>query len=283
MESISTTIIDPTGVPIEYMPFTVDEQAFNNAHNTNHCTALPATACGEEYAIWPGPLVPIPGTKLAYQFYGLIFRGGDIVGFDTLGTGIAIMDDQGKVVRPEVSPGTTHPTLTWQGTEIGYGSGWLVENGDLFAIGCKGVFVTSEGGIARVPVLLALDKAAWQYYAGGDTWSKDENAVTPIFDGGASGNMLFYDKALGQYLMTYSGNFENNMYYRAAPHPWGPWSDQTLLFAGIPGEAGSADYAGFTHPEFEEQNGLVEYVTYVQSTGLFNQDLQLVKVTFAKP
>jgi hypothetical protein len=94
-------------------------------------------------------LVPIPGTKLAYQFYGLNFRGGDIVGFDTLGTGIAIMDDQGKVVRPEVSPGTTHPTLTWQGTEIGYGSRWLVENGDLFAIGCKGVFVTSECGIAR--------------------------------------------------------------------------------------------------------------------------------------
>jgi hypothetical protein len=271
--------LDKTGVPIEYMPFTTAEKQFNEIHDPNHCTATPASTCGEDYAIWPGPLVPIPGTTMAYQFYGKVFRGGDIQGFQPLGAGIAI-EIGGKFFRPVEAPGTPEPTLMWQGNEVAYAGGALVEDGVLYAIGCQTGFLVENCRIARVPILEALRKQSWRYYAGGDNWSADPNAAVTIFQGGAAGNSVFYDKALHEYIAIYSGIFSNNVYYRAANHPWGPWSAETLLFVGQQGEAGTVNYAALAHPEFEENNGLTEYVTYVQNTGFLQQALQLVKVTF---
>jgi hypothetical protein len=97
-----------------------------------------------------------------------------------------------------------------------------------------------------------------------------------VFQGGAAGNSIFYDKALHQYIAIYS----NNVYYRAANHPWGPWLAETLLFVGQQGESGTANYAALAHPEFEENSGLTEYVTYVQTAGFLQQVIQLVKITF---
>lgn len=274
--------LDKTGIPTEYMPFTAEEAAFNASHNSSSCIAVPASTCGEGYAIWPSQIVPIPGTTAAYQYYALILRGGDISGFEVLGVGVAI-ELGGKISRPIASPGTAYPTLMWQGTETGYGGGYVVEGPYLYNYGCHGVFVSSVCSVSRVPILLALDKKAYQYYDASGNWSSDESAATPLFDGGAAGNSVFYDKALGEYLAVYSGNFSNQVYYRAAEHPWGPWSNQVLLFNALPGESGSTDYAALAHPEFAEQDGLVEYVTYVQTTGFLQQDIQLVRVAFQKP
>lgn len=271
--------LDSTGVPIEYMPFTAEEQQFNDIHDPNHCSATPASTCGEDYAIWPGPLVTIPGTTAAYQFYGKVFRGGDIQGFQPLGAGIAV-ELGGKFYRPVEAPGTAEPTLMWQGDEVAYAGGALVEDGLLYAIGCQGGFLVENCRIARVPILDVLSKPAWRYYAGGENWSTDPNAAVTIFQGGAAGNSIFYDKALHEYIAIYSGIFSNNVYYRAAKHLWGPWSAETLLFVGQQGESGTIDYAALAHPEFEENNGLTQYVTYVQTTGFLQQSLQLVKVTF---
>lgn len=270
--------LDKTGVPIEYMPFLPAEEQFNYAHDPNHCTATPVSTCGEDYAIWPGPIVPIPGTSAAYQFYGKVFRGGDIQGFQVVGTGIAI-EVGGKMTRPVESPGTPEPTLMWQGDQVAYGGGWLVEDGLLYAVGCQGGFLVENCRIARVPILQVLIEKAWRYYAGGDAWSSDPNAAITVFQGGAAGNSIFYDKALQQYIAIYSGIYSNNVYYRAANHPWGPWSAETLLFVGQQGESGTANYAALAHPEFEEDGGLTEYVTYVQTTGFLQQAIQLVKIT----
>ncbi len=273
--------LDKTGVPIEYMPFTKEEEIFNNTHDLNHCTASPASTCGEDYAIWPAPLVPIPGTTAAYQFYSKVFRGGDIQGFEVLGTGIAI-ELGGKFFRPVLTPGTAEPTLMWQGSEVGYNGGWLVEDGDLYAIGCKGGFLVENCMIGRVPILEILRKQSWRYFAGGNVWSSDETKAATIFQGGAAGNSIFYDKALRKYIAVYSGIYSNNVFYRVADRPWGPWSAETLLFVGQQGQSGTTNYAALAHPEFEEQGGLVEYVTYLQNTGFLQQDLQLVKVQFKK-
>lgn len=271
--------LDRTGVPTEYMPFTAAEKKFNDVHDPNHCTANPATTCGEDYAIWPGPIVPIPGTTLAYQFYGKVFRGGDIQGFQPLGGGIAI-EIGGKFFRPVEAPGTSEPTLMWQGSEVAYADGALVENGFLYALGCQIGFLVENCRMARVPILEVLHKQSWRYYAGGESWSADPNTAVTIFQGGAAGNSVFYDKALHEYIAVYSGIFSNNVYYRAAQHPWGPWSAESLLFVGQQGATGTVNYAALAHPEFEENDGLSEYVTYVQNTGFLQQALQLVKVTF---
>lgn len=273
--------LDRTSVLIEYMPFTAVEKQFNDIHDPHHCTAIPTTTCGEDYAIWPGPLVPIPGTTMAYQFYGKVFRGGDVQGFEPLGAGIAL-EVGGKFIRPTEAPGTSDPTLMWHGDEVAYAGGALAEDGLLYAIGCQVGFLVENCRIARVPILEAIHKPSWRYYAGGDVWSSDPNAAVTIFQGGAAGNSIFYDKALHEYIAIYSGIFSNNVYYRAANHPWGPWSPESLLFVGQQGESGTVNYAALAHPEFEENDGLTEYVTYVQNTGFLQQTLQLVKVTFQR-
>jgi hypothetical protein len=179
--------------------------------------------------------------------------------------------------------GLAEPTLMWR-SEVGYGGGWLVEDGYLYAIGyaigCHGGFLVENCRVGRVPLFEALVKSSWRYYAGGSTWSADENAAVTVFQGGAAGNPIFCDKALTEYVAIYSGVYNNNVFYRVANHPWGPWSDQALLFTAVPGEQGTVDYAALAHPEFEENDGLSEYVTYVQTTGFLQQSIQLVKVTF---
>jgi len=84
----------------------------------------------------------------------------------------------------------------------------------------------------------------------------------------------------------YSQTYTNEVVFRVAPTPWGPWSDEQNIVDGLAtiGANGANDYAAQPHTEFQEQNGLVQYLTYVQDDtdlGFVGQNLQLVRVTFA--
>jgi hypothetical protein len=81
----------------------------------------------------------------------------------------------------------------------------------------------------------------------------------------------------------YAQPFTNDVMYRVANNPWGPWSDGGLLFTGEPGWDGNFDYAAFAHPEFSTQGGQVQYVTYVHNTGFLQQEIPLARVVFQKP
>jgi hypothetical protein len=85
------------------------------------------------------------------------------------------------------------------------------------------------------------------------------------------------------YVAIYGGVFSNDVFYRVSYTPWGPWSNQTLIFTGLPGYQNDADYAALAHPEFAKGNGQMQYISYVQTTGFLAQVLQLVQVTFAPP
>jgi hypothetical protein len=104
-----------------------------------------------------------------------------------------------------------------------------------------------------------------------------------VFNGGAAGSSVFYDKFLGMYVAIYSGVFNNNLYYNVAYTPWGPWSAATQFYTGLPGYENNADYAALAHPEFSQGDGQTQFITYVQDTGFLAQDLQLLKVVFAPP
>jgi hypothetical protein len=155
-------------------------------------------------------------------------------------------------------------------------------NGYYYAYGGKGVFVTTEELLARVPIADLLNKSAWTYYAGNGAWSSNVADAVDTFDGGSAGSSVFYNKFLGGWMAIYAGNFTNDVYFRVARAPEGPWSAQVLLFTGINGYKGNADYAAHAHPEFSPDNGQTEYIDYVHSTGAFGQNLPLVKVVFAR-
>jgi hypothetical protein len=136
-----------------------------------------------------------------------------------------------------------------------------------------------------VPIADITSSKAWRYYNGTE-WVADPSHVVSVFTGGTGGNTLYFNPALNEYMTIFSELYSNEVGFYVAPTPWGPWSATQNLFEGVPsiGANGAQDYVAQPHPEFQEQNGLVQYVSYVQDDtdlGFVGQNVQLVRVTFA--
>lgn len=282
--------LDSSGRPTQFITFTAGEIEFNKRNEpSNGCTTKTDPHCGESYAIWPGPVLAVLHSKTgeAYDFYALLVRGGSIAGWKVLGIGIA-KEKNGTWTRPTLTPGTEHPTLMWHNTSNWSGGG-LVQSGYVYMSGCGQA--NSSGNpkceMGRVPLRKILDLKAWTYYNGTTgKWSTDSSKATMLFYGGPSGNTIFFDPALNEYMTIYIRPESNNAVARVAPTPWGPYSNEFPLFTGKPTikAHGAVDYAAQPHPEFEQKDGLVQYVTYVQDNrdlGWLGQDIQLVRVALA--
>lgn len=277
--SLDHDYLDGTGAPGEFLPYLDWEAKYNYEHDSHHCTVKP---CGAEFAMWPGQPIPDPARqRVLFPYYELWRMGGQ--GWKTVGWGIAVGAPNGKVTRPVENPGSQTPTLMWGPDELGYISGSLVVKGTLFSYGCRAHFLVQNCQLGQVPLSGALDKTLWTYYAGNGKWSADQADAITVFQGGAAGNTVYYNAYLGMFMAIYSGIFTNDIYYRVAYAPWGPWSKQALLFTGMSGWNNTADYAGHAHTEFAEGNGQTQYVTYAHTTGVLRMDIPLVKVVFGQP
>ena len=187
---------DASGVPVRFVPFTAAEANFQYTHDPAHCTA-PAATCGENLALWPGPVVFEPGTNRVIVPFGRIIRGGPISGFQAAGAGLAVGTVQ---ANGAFALTRTTPPLMWSKDEIGYTDQAFVLGGMYYAYGDRGVFVTTEVHLARVKLADVLNKAAWTYYAGNGVWSADPHASVPVFTGGDAGSSVFYDAYLGEWM-----------------------------------------------------------------------------------
>jgi hypothetical protein len=271
--------VDSSGAPAEFFPFLPWEAAYNAAHDSSHCTAKP---CGANIAIWPGPIVPDPARNRALIFFGEIWRSPGYDGWISMGEGVGIWQD-GKITRPVVSPGTQYPTLLFQGSQVGFTSGWVVSGDTLYLYGNQAGYLIENTQVAKVKLADVTDLGAWSYYAGNGTWSPSASDATTVFNGGAAGSSIFYDSFLGMYVAVYSGVLNSNLYYNVAYQPWGPWSAPTQFYTGLPAYQNNADYAALAHPEFASGNGQTQYVTYVQDTGFLAQQIQLLQLVFVAP
>jgi len=73
-----------------------------------------------------------------------------------------------------------------------------------------------------------------------------------------------WNSYLNEYLATYTRPQSDQVLYKTSPTLWGPWSQEAALFQGVVHAPGAlADYAPHVHPEFAENNGQTQYVTYV--------------------
>jgi hypothetical protein len=273
-------LLDATGAPTEYLPWTKEERKFNYQHDTHHCTKNP---CGAEFALWSGPVIPDEARNRILLPYVEIYRSPNVQGWKNVGGGIAVWTPGGKVVRPIASPGTRTPTLMWPDPEIQYNAGWTAAGQTLYAYGCEAGFLVMHCRVARVALADVLDESKWQYFAGGGVWSSNPDDGVAVFDGGAAGSTVVYSKYLGSYLAIYNGVYTDDVYYRVSRTPWGPWSDQALLFTARPGANGEISYAGEAHYELAQGDGKVQYVTYAHPTGFLRWDIPLVKVVFGPP
>ena len=273
-------LTDSTGAPREFLPYTRSEAQYNYTHDKNHCTQAP---CGAEIALWAQQVVPDEARNRLLLFFVEIWRVSGQPNWTTVGAGIAVMTPDGKVTRPLENPGSSMPQLMWDQGDGGYINGSLVVAGMLYSYKCVPDWVAMDCNVARVPLADALDKSQWRYYAADGSWSANEADAVTVFQGGAAGNSVFYNAYLGEYMAIYAQPFTNDVMYRVANNPWGPWSGDGLLFTGEPGWDGNFDYAAFAHPEFSTDDGQVQYVTYVHDTGFLQQEIPLARVVFQKP
>jgi uncharacterized protein DUF4185 len=226
--------------------------------------------------------VPDPARGRLLLFYLKIHRIIGHLGWTTIGSGIAVWRPGAGVVRPIESPGSPDPTLMFPGTSPLFASGPLLVGDLLYNYGCTAGFLVQNCNVARVPLADALDRRAWTYYAGGGVWSRRLRDAVLVFQGGAA-NSVFWDDYLGAYVNVYSQPVSNDVMYRVAHTPEGPWSDDGLMFEGQPGVPGTIDYFGLAHAEYAEGDGQTQYVTYCRSTAPFTMEFRLVQVVFAPP
>lgn len=262
---------DSQGVPTRFVPFTDYEIAFNASHAPN------------ELAIWPGHIVPDPARDRALIFFGTVYRGSDI-GFNGVGGGIAVLSLKDRTVSRPIQnpdPSVADRTYLWTGTEQQYSGGYLLVGDMLYNYGGRGKGLITQMHVARVPLSDALDKSQWRYYDGKGGWSTNPADSKYVYVGGAAGDTLFWSDHLGLFVTVFQPFLSNDVFYRVARHPEGPWSEQAYLFTAEQGTDPS--YAARVHTEYAKDGGRVQYITYVKNTGFLSQELPLVEVTFGDP
>ncbi len=272
-------LLDANDAPTEYLPLTAEEALYNEEHAGDHCQVEP---CNAEYALWGGPVVADPARDRILLGYLKIQRITGNPGWKTIGSGWAVWTPGGRVVRPIETPGSPDPTLMFLGTGPSFVEGPVVVGDTLYNYGCTAGFLVQDCRVARVPLADALDRRAWEYDAGGGVWSPNLADAAIVFQGGAA-NSVFWSGYLGSFVDVYSQPVSSDVMYRTAPAPEGPWSGDELLFEGKPGVPGSIDYFGLAHPEYAEDGGRIQYVTYVRNTGFLIFEFRIVKVAFGPP
>ena len=209
---------------------------------------------------------------------------------------------------------TAHPYLLWANPNpqwttttpfAQYSTGTMTEDGYLYAYSCQGS-TTSPCSAGRVDLDDVRDRDAWRFWNEADTscptqsWVADISCTAPMTSedpsgevpGGAGGMSVSFNPHLGAYVQVYAPPWlpfaepqpdltraRDEIRYRVAYRPQGPWSESGLLARGRATTDGVALYAAYMHPEFQEQNGAVSYVTYYRSSGT-DPEFRLLRVVF---
>jgi Glycosyl hydrolases family 43/Domain of unknown function (DUF4185) len=279
--TLENDYLDAENAPTEFLPLTDVEREYNLAHKPDANGDCAEPPCGAEYVLWPGTMVPDPDRDRILVFYGKVSRGGGQGGYSGLGIGIAVLDPETKqAVRPELRPGEAEPTLAWPEGGVKYKNAVVVDD-TLYAFGMFRAdgSATIDNYVARVPLADATDLSAWRYYAGeqdgAPVWSPDPDAAEIVMSGGNDGGSVSYVPYLDKYLAVYRPFLSSDQVgYRTAPNPWGPWSDEAPLFTMRPG----TNRAVYAHPEYASADGRTQYVFYYHEEEPDVAEIRIVEV-----
>jgi len=254
--------LDATGAPFQPFPFTADEAAYNR---TNGPT--------ERYALWPGSVIEAPDGSGAWIFYQRLKIHPGTLNYEALDVGLARLSLGSTVAVLDPSPLFSAPSPA-------YALAAHVDGGFLYLYACDSEAgqLDSECRVVRAAVADAPLPNAWQAYDG-VTWQPDLGQAQTVLHGPPGDLSVSFNSYLGQFLAVYSGIFSNDIRWRSAPHPEGPWSKDRLLFATTPPPSGN-NYAGKEHPELAADGGRTIVVSYARPTGTFTGDVRLASVTF---
>lgn len=269
------------GIPVEFLPRSLDEQLFNQAHEADEEGSCREQPCGARWALWPGAIVEDAARDRALVFYSKIYGESGEWNFESVGSGIATWGGLDlEPERHEVDSDHEHPTLLWHDPERALGSAALVEGETLYAFGCEGSW-SKSCLLGRVDLADALDPEAWRYH-GSDGWVSDIDEAETLFD---AHTMLsvHHVEAIERYLAVYNRPMDDRIYLRTAAAIEGPWSKEEAIFMAEASHDGSKAHGGMAHAELDRQDGAFVYLTYFRSPDDWEGEIQLVEVELATP
>jgi hypothetical protein len=251
--------LDANGRPYQFVPFTAEEQAYNDS------TSKP----DDRIAIWPTSAINYRGQGLVFS-YKLHVKPG-FLNYEFLGVALAqVQPGQTKAKR---LPGLlfTYPepdfvcAQVYRGEVYVYGGNHSSDNANV---------------VARAPLDQATNRKAYTFW-NGKNWVADVKQAQPVFTQIPGAVTVSYNNYLGQFLVTNSRPLSPDILMRTGPGFAGPWSEPIVAFSGKPPSSDGYDYAGVEHPELAKNGGRTIYVSYFNTTGFLAGDLRLVEVNFA--
>ena len=265
---------DIAGAPTEFFPQTDKEEAFNDVHFIDDCTEEP---CGARWAIWPAQMVADDERFKALIFYHKIYAEPGDFNFERVGTSIAVWDNfEEPPERPVFNPEAEHPSLMFSKDEPSFGSAAVVVKEMMYVYACDLDWVVKPCRLARIPLVDALNRSYWEYWRG-DGWGKDLAQAVSVFDGNDMMTVA-WNPYLNAYLAVYSQPLDAKVMMRTSPSPEGPWSGEVKMFDAEKPEEGDWVYDALAHPEYQQDNGRIIYITYTRNTGSLQSEMRLVKV-----
>lgn len=218
----------------------------------------------------------------ALIFYQKIYAEPGEFNFEGFGSSIAVWDNfEEPPERPVFNPEAEHPTLMFGKEEPSFGSAAVVVDDLMYVYACDLDWVVKPCKIARVPLVDALDRSHWQYWAGDDGWVADLEQAVAVLDGNDM-MTVSWNPYLNAYTAVYSQPLEAKAMLRTAPAPEGPWSEAVKLFDAEKPEEGDWVYDVLAHPEYQREDGRFIYVTYTRNTGFLQSEMRLVEVELEK-
>jgi hypothetical protein len=251
--------LDAAGAPFELVPYTPEELAYNRAGGPS-----------ERYALWPGSAVAEPDGSVLFVYSKLKVHPGDM-NYEGIGVGLA-----------HLAPGSTIATrdagLLFAGSDPAFADGGVLDGGYyyLYAIDTVPHELDSIVGVARAPLARVADRGAWTAWDGAD-WNADLARAVPVMHGPAGFMSVSRNAYVGGLLAVYGGIFSDDVWYRTALRPQGPWSDARLLFV-TPVQGSEKTYCAYEHPELATDGGRTLVVSYSHPMGGFRGEVRLARV-----
>ncbi len=237
--------LDDNGAPLQLVPYEAGEIAYNRAHG-------PA----DRLALWPDAVVP-DASGGALVFSASLHLLPRALSWERLGVVVARIDPGATVARRQAG-------LLFTAPEPSFDTGAIVVDGLLHLYACDPPPGAPPGcPVARAPLAQATGHDAWRAWDGRG-WSTDLKAGVPVVNGVPGELSVSYSPYLRSYLAVHSVPMSNDVVYRTAPSPTGPWSPGRLLFTGTH-DASRTDYAAKEHPELARDGGRTLVVSYVDA------------------
>ncbi len=253
--TVLTEPLDANGLPSQFVPFTAEEQAYNDATKQGN----------DRYVIWPGRVIERADHTGVVFFNELrIHPTGP---WEGIGTGVAIVKD-GETTATRASD------LLFHSPEGDFTHAAFLQDGTVYVYACD----IGLCRVAKAPLAGATERASYTFWTG-NAWSPNYADATAPVPGSGAGFSVSYNAYLGQYLSFTSSGIGTAITMRVAPHPWGPWSAGTTIYTFPAGNV----YAAGEHPALDSADGKRVYVSAFNDLGSSDSAIVLFSVDLVKP